>query len=391
MDTIKKFVKKATSTHSYTPKIDLDHTQLPESDGTFVKNFQEHPQSLVLTSSITPILEKLHPDGRYCIGQDSGIYWKVTKPPEKGAEAPDWFYVPNVPPLLKGKYRRSYVMWKELVPPLLAIEFVSGNGSEERDDSPPPEDPNEIDPKTGEKKKAGKFWVYEQAVKIPYYAIYEESIAAVEVYHLVNGRYQLIKPNKRGHFSIPIMGIELGIQYDQKDPPTPWLRFWDGDGNLLLTGDERAVVEMQARLQAEVERSLEQKARQEAEAAQKQAEAIADQANLIAEQERNEKIQERIAKEQAEAIADRANLEKQEAEAIAEHERNEKLQERLAKEQAEAIAEQANLEKQQAEAIADRANLEKQQAEIAQQLAEQKAQRLAEMLKALGINTDEIL
>jgi hypothetical protein len=29
-----------------------DHTQLPESDGTFVKNFQEHPQSWILTDSI---------------------------------------------------------------------------------------------------------------------------------------------------------------------------------------------------------------------------------------------------------------------------------------------------------------------------------------------------
>jgi hypothetical protein len=26
-----------------------DHKQLPESYGTFVKNFQEHPQSIVLT------------------------------------------------------------------------------------------------------------------------------------------------------------------------------------------------------------------------------------------------------------------------------------------------------------------------------------------------------
>ncbi len=25
-----------------------DHTQLPDSDGTFVKNFQEHPQSILL-------------------------------------------------------------------------------------------------------------------------------------------------------------------------------------------------------------------------------------------------------------------------------------------------------------------------------------------------------
>lgn len=26
-----------------------DHTQLPDEDGTFVKNFQEHPQSIILT------------------------------------------------------------------------------------------------------------------------------------------------------------------------------------------------------------------------------------------------------------------------------------------------------------------------------------------------------
>jgi hypothetical protein len=65
-------------------KINLpDHKQLPDSDGTFVKNFQEHPQSIVLTSSIAPVLEKLHPDGRYCIGQDSGIYWRMMEPPEK--------------------------------------------------------------------------------------------------------------------------------------------------------------------------------------------------------------------------------------------------------------------------------------------------------------------
>ncbi|HAJ58808.1 MAG TPA: hypothetical protein DCP31_05720 [Cyanobacteria bacterium UBA8543] len=29
-----------------------DHTQLPDSDGTFVKNFQEHPQSILLTDSL---------------------------------------------------------------------------------------------------------------------------------------------------------------------------------------------------------------------------------------------------------------------------------------------------------------------------------------------------
>ena len=40
-----------------------DHTQLPESDGTFVKNFQEHPQSIIITDSIIQTLQKKHPDG----------------------------------------------------------------------------------------------------------------------------------------------------------------------------------------------------------------------------------------------------------------------------------------------------------------------------------------
>jgi hypothetical protein len=41
-----------------------DHKQLPETDGTFVKNFQEHPQSLLISSSILPVLDALHPDGQ---------------------------------------------------------------------------------------------------------------------------------------------------------------------------------------------------------------------------------------------------------------------------------------------------------------------------------------
>jgi hypothetical protein len=57
----------------------------------------------------------------------------LTNPPEKGAEAPDWFYVPNVPPLVDGEVRRSYVLWKEYVTPLIVLEFVSGDGREERD------------------------------------------------------------------------------------------------------------------------------------------------------------------------------------------------------------------------------------------------------------------
>ena len=229
-----------------------DHTQLPDSDGTFVKNFQEHPQSILLTESIRPVLEQHHPDGQYCIGQDSGIYWRLIDPPEKGAESPDWFYVPNVPPTLDGKLRRSYVLWKEYVAPLIAIEFVSGDGSEERDRTPP---------SRGENNKVGKFWVYEQAIRIPYYAIYEVEKAQVEVYHLQDNTYQLMDANDRGHYPIPPLAIELGIwQGAYQNADLPWLRWWDAEGHLLLNGEERAE---QAQQQAQLAQQQVQQAQQE--------------------------------------------------------------------------------------------------------------------------------
>jgi Uma2 family endonuclease len=85
-----------------------------------------------------------------------------------------------------------------------------------------------------------------------------------------------------------------------------------------------------------------------------------------------------------------ANERAMNAEAIAHQERLIATQERLAKQEAEAIAHQERLiaaqerlAKQEAEAIAA-------QERLAKQAAEEKAQRLAERLRALGINPDEM-
>ncbi|MEG4287133.1 Uma2 family endonuclease [Microcoleus sp. A006_D1] len=224
-----------------------DHTQLPDSDGTFVKNFQEHPQSILLTTSIRPILDQVHPDGQYCIGQDSGIYWRVAQPPEpleRGAEAPDWFYVPDVPPTLDADLRRSYVMWRELMPPLIVLEFVSGDGSEERDKTP----------------RKGKFWIYERIIRPAFYAIYEVKKAQVEVYHLVEDRFELAAPNNRGHYPIAQIGVELGIwEGVYQGVELPWLRWWDASGTLLPAAEERAE---QAELAAEKAQSEAERERQ---------------------------------------------------------------------------------------------------------------------------------
>lgn len=234
-----------------------DHTQLPEEDGTFVKNFQEHPQSILLTDSLGPVLQRLHPDGRYCIGQDSGIYWRETDPPEQGAEAPDWFYVPNVSARPeKGKYRRSYVLWREHLAPLIALEFATGNGAEERDATPL------LITDEGEIQKPGKFWVYEQIIHIPYYGILEINNDKLDVYHLVDFSYQKLDPNERGHYPIPPLGVELGLwQGSYQNQTQFWLRWWDSEGNLLLIGDERAELEQ---LKTEQERQRAEQAEQKA-------------------------------------------------------------------------------------------------------------------------------
>ncbi|MGK7929878.1 MAG: Uma2 family endonuclease, partial [Microcystaceae cyanobacterium] len=172
-----------------------------------------------------PHLLKLHPDGQYCIGQDCGIYWRMTDPPEQGAIAPDWFYVPHVPPTLNGEIRRSYVLWQESIPPLIAIEFVSGKGIEERNTTP----------------WSGKFWVYETVIRPAYYAIYEVNLSKVEVYQLVGDHYQLISPNEDNHYPVSSLKVALGIwQGTYQNMSLPWLRWWDEQGNLLLTGEEKA-------------------------------------------------------------------------------------------------------------------------------------------------------
>jgi len=238
-----------------------DHTQLPESDGTFVKNFQELPQSILLTDSINPVFQNIHPDGNYCIGQDSGIYWRLTEPLERGAEAPDWFYVPNVPPTIDGQLRRSYVMWQEFVAPLIVLEFVSGNGSEERDRTPLL--------RTGQQEtKPGKFWIYENVIHPAFYGIYEVTKASVEVYHLVDGSYHLVPANDRNHYPIQPLGVELGIWHGRyQNAELPWLRWWDSAGNLLLTGFETVEQERQI---AEQERQIAEQERQRADRAQHQ-------------------------------------------------------------------------------------------------------------------------
>jgi hypothetical protein len=58
-------------------------------------------------------------------------------------------------------HTQPYVLWREFIAPLIALEFASGNGEEERDRTPLSVSPE------GALTKPGKFWVYEQIIRIP--------------------------------------------------------------------------------------------------------------------------------------------------------------------------------------------------------------------------------
>jgi hypothetical protein len=208
-----------------------NHLELPCEDGTIVRNFQEHPQAMLLSEPLAPWLRQLYPDGHYCIGQDCGIYYRrIPEPPYGRAIAPDWFFVPNVPPLRDGQLRRSYVMWDEPRAPLILLEFVSGSGAEERDRTP----------------DTGKFWIYEHMVRPGYYGIYEADPGRIEVYQFMTDRFEPVPPNKRGHFLIAPLGLHLGLwKGPYQNVELPWLRWYDLQGSLLPTGAERAEQERQ--------------------------------------------------------------------------------------------------------------------------------------------------
>ena len=211
-----------------------DHTQLPDTDGSISDNSLAHSQSNRLTGSLRPKLLKLHPDGQFFVASDVGIYFRFTEPVLAGCKSPDWYYVPGVGQMLNGRYRRSYVLWKEVLKPCLVIEFVSGDGSEEHDRTP----------------DTGKFWVYERAICADYYAIYDVQHPSIELYRLVNERYQGVPANANGRYPVPPMDIELGLWKGHFHGVTaPWLRAWDAGTGKMLTIAEEGIEDLEAGLE----------------------------------------------------------------------------------------------------------------------------------------------
>ena len=136
-------------------------------------------------------------------------------------------------PLETPGERKSYTPHVEGDVPVIVMEFLSDTDGVEYSVKPtyPP----------------GKWFFYEQVLKVPLYAIFEPSSNQLELYQLVAGRYELQEPNELGRYWIAAeMGLFLGIWQGKKEGRTGyWLRWWDETGNLLLWAVERLEQERQ--------------------------------------------------------------------------------------------------------------------------------------------------
>lgn len=147
-------------------------------------------------------------------------------------KAPDWGFIPSIR-VPREEVKRSYTPQLQGDFPVIVMEFLSDTEGGEYSSKPtyPP----------------GKWFYYEQVLKVPNYAIFEPETGVLEVYRLDNsGQYQLQTPDENNRLWIAEMNLFLGIWQGSRENRTGyWLRWCDEHGELLLWGSKLATKERQ--------------------------------------------------------------------------------------------------------------------------------------------------
>lgn len=161
---------------------------------------------------------------------------------------PDWFYARNVQSLSSQEIRRSYTPNLEGEVPAIVMEFLSASPNDEyssKQTYPP-----------------GKWYFYEQILRVPVYALFEPAAGVLEVYHLdSSGKYEVQPPDAFGRYWISGVGLFLGVWQGTKAERTGyWLRWWDDSGEMLLWGVE--MVERERQEKANVQQQADRLAAQ---------------------------------------------------------------------------------------------------------------------------------
>lgn len=200
------------------------------------------------------------------IATDLNLYYDVDHP--RWYKRPDWFLVlGKAAASSQAGLRLSYVIWQEGVAPFLVLELLSP-GTEAEDlgqtlcevNTPPT-----------------KWQVYEQVLRIPYYAVFDRYQNQLRLFRLVATRYEAIAlPTERRsqRYWFEELQIGLGVwQGRYQNTEGLWLRWYDASGNWLPTATEQAEQERQ---QVEQERQRAEQERQRAEQERQRADRLSD-------------------------------------------------------------------------------------------------------------------
>jgi hypothetical protein len=115
-------------------------------------------------------------------------------------------------------------------------------------------------------EEIGKWFFYEQVIKVPRYVIFRPQTGRIEVYALESERYDNQNPDEKGRYLIPGLNLFLGVWQGTREGRTGyWLRWWTEGSELLLWPEERAENERQ---RAEDERQRADRQQQDKELAE---------------------------------------------------------------------------------------------------------------------------
>ncbi|MCP4700240.1 MAG: Uma2 family endonuclease, partial [Gammaproteobacteria bacterium] len=182
-------------------------------------------------------------DNRFYVARNINLYYDAHHP--LWHKRPDWFAVLGVSsPREQDKLRLSYVIWQEEVAPYIIVELLSP-GTENEDLGKNLRDV---------KKQPTKFEVYEQVLQVPFYAVYDRYEEKLRAFALTAGRYrELTLPREK--LWLPKPELTLGVwQGVFQGIEGKWLRWFDADGNALLTQEEKWKRAEQERKYAEQDR-----------------------------------------------------------------------------------------------------------------------------------------
>ena len=250
----------------------------------------------------------------FYVGGNMFIYYNKDRSRDRDFRGPDFFYVDGVP---RKPERRCWVVWRENNRfPDVIVELMSESTA--------------INDLTTKKDD------YERIFKTKDYFAYDPDTEELLGWHLVDGRYQSLKPNEKGQLWCEELGLWLGTWFGPfQGEERLWLRFFDREGNLVPLFSEAQKKEAeQAKLQTEEAKEVARQERQHA----KQERLNAKRAGLVAERERQR--------------ADQAAFQAKQAELLVEKEKHQTEQERRHAQQEQARAES---EKQRADVERNRA------------------------------------